>query len=271
MVRNLGISLFLFFMSCSVYAASDIIEFKAPPKNLSEVSLIDARSRDAWLGGRLPNSIYLDWDHFSQPGAGSRGSLRKNPQLIADDLALIGIHKDQPIYIYGRGIKGRADEGRLAWIFYWLGFKKIYISDFNTAKIWSDKALEKGPYFPKSTKPWKVDLRSTDILSLADYKKMRKERKPLILIDLRGHGQKEKLPGIYTPHDLALHWTLFLTHPQIAKSSIENLLKSRSFDKSSTPIIPISFAGLRSAYIYLILKSWGYESYFIPDGFSMEL
>lgn len=269
MIYKLLILLFTFYTT-TTFAINEVIRFGTPPRNLSQISLIDARSRDSWLKGRLPNSIYLEWEHFSQPGAGSRGSLRVNPQQIADDLAHIGIHKDHPVYIYGRGVKGSGNEGRLGWMFYWLGFKKIYITDFNTAKAWSDKDLQKGPHFPKSIKPWKVDLRTNDILSQNDYKKWIVDKKPHVLIGLRGNKNKENLPGVYSKLDLEIYWTIFLTHPKVAQQRIDDYLKSKSLNKTA-PIVPISFAGLRSAYVYLLLKSWGYNGFFIPDGFSMEL
>ncbi len=267
---------YLFLMNFS-YAfglesvVGSVVEFKPPPKNLSQINLIDARNRDTWLEGRLPKSIFLDWDHFSQPGIGSRGSLRTNPQIIVNDLALIGLDINQPIYVYGFGAKGEGSEGRLAWMLYWLGFKKIYVTNFKTAQIWSGKKLEKGPYFPVPTKSWTAKLRTDLLLSLKEYKKWRAEKKPHILIDLRGQRADVGLPGIYSSSNLNIDWKTFIRNPEIVRSNIDNYISQEKFDKSKIPIISISFAGLKSAYVALLLNSWGYKTYLIPDGYSMEI
>ncbi len=245
--------------------------FKMPTKNKETVKVIDARSRNRWLKGRLPNAVYLDWEQLSQPGAGSRGSLRQDPQVLADDLARAGFHINDTVYIYGKGVFGEGNEGRIAWLLYGLGFTNIHVTDFIAAKAWSGLPLEKGPYFPSPVTKWQRKLRDDLTLTLQDFKSLKsKSDKKFVLMDLRGKYANTKLPGIFHPSDLNINWKLFLTQPQLVQSIILDYYEKNNFDKDIL-ILPISFAGLRSSYVSLLLKSWGFNPKVIPEGFSIEL
>jgi 3-mercaptopyruvate sulfurtransferase SseA len=244
--------------------------FSAPKVSLNKIKIIDARSRDRWLKSRLKNSVFFDWDHFSQPGAGSRGSLRINPQVTADDLANSGFSPSDTVYIYGYGSRGRGNEGRIAWMLYRLGFDKIHITDFKTAVSCSKGALESGPFMPTPVSKWTPKLREDLTLRFSEFKKWTSDKnKKYTLIALREQTHP-KLPGVYSPTDLNIRWSFFVEQPDKIKAAIEEHLKRKNYDKD-VPILPISFAGLSSAYVCLILRSWGFNALLVPEGYSIEL
>ena len=269
MLFILFISTFGVFQNCFAYDFNSI--FAAPKEPPSKVKVIDARSRDRWLKGRLKDSVFFDWDHFSQPGAGSRGSLRIDPQVVADDLADSGFSPSDTVYIYGYGASGRGNEGRIAWLLYGLGFNKIHVSDFKTAVAWNKKLLVKGPFVPTPVAKWTPKLRNDLTLKFSQFKKnwVSNKNKKYILIGMR-RGAKPKLPGVYFPSELNIELNLFLKQPDQIRTAILEHMKRKKYDKS-VPILPLSFAGLSSAYVCLILKSWGFNALLIPEGYSIEL
>ena len=259
---------FGFFQNCFSYDFKSI--FSAPKEPPSKVKVIDARSRDRWLKGRLKDSVFFDWDHFSQPGAGSRGSLRIDPQVVADDLANSGFSLTDTVYIYGYGSRGRGNEGRIAWMLYRLGFNKIYVSDFKTAVAWSKKPLESGPFIPTPVTKWTPELRKDLTLKFDKFKNWASDKnKKYMIIALRGR-KNLKLPGMYSSADLNIKWKFFLEQPDQIRTAILEHMKRNKYDKS-VPILPLSFAGLSSAYVCLVLKSWGFNAFLIPEGYSIEL
>ena len=225
---------------------------------------------DDWLKSRLKGSVFFDWDQFSQPGAGSRGSLGTNPQVVADDLANSGFHINDTVYIYGKGSRGRGNEGRIAWLLYTLGFNKIHVTDFRTAKAWSNQPLESGPYIPTPVAKWTPKIRGDLTFKFSDFKEWASDKnKKYILIGLRGNSVPP-LPGVYASTDLNISWRFFVEKPNEIRNRLNRYINDNKIDPLVT-IFPVSFAGLSSAYVCLILKSWGYNSRLIPEGYSIEL
>lgn len=244
---------------------------KSKAKIVNQTKLIDARSRERWLKKRLPKSIYIDWDHLSQPGVGSRGSLRENPQILADDFARMGLSPTDTVYIYGDGQRGSGAEGRLAWTLHWLGFKKIFVTNYSEALKWSQAQTESGPYVPTPTQKWSVKTDTSLIITKSEFVNLKNSSpKKIVTINLKSRSPTF-LPEPYNPSDLNIYWTDFLDHEKFVKAQLDEYFIRLKLNKKETLVMPLSFAGLRSAYICLILKSWGYNSKINPEGYSIDL
>jgi hypothetical protein len=243
------------------------VEFGPPPSRA--VKLIDARSRDAWLKSHIPGAVSIAWDQFSQPGAASRGTPRIEPQIVADDLAHLGISPKDTIYIYGKGVYGRGNEGRLAWDLYGLGFQKIFLTDYAQAQAWWNGTLARGSQDVKPGKKWKVKKQTDLHLPLTTYRKEFGKKKYL-LIAIRPQGTNIVFPGVFQNTEIKFSLSDFADDGKVVRKTIDEWIAAKGYPSTIT-LLPISIAGLSSAYAVLKLKSWGYNTKLIAEGYSSEL
>ena len=96
-----------------------------------ETVLVDARSPFEFGLSHIPGSINLQWQDFSIPGSPNQGFLDLDKFKLARRLALVGIDPETPVLILGLGVKGDGAEGRLAWMFKFLGITKVTTASYD--------------------------------------------------------------------------------------------------------------------------------------------
>jgi len=236
---------------------------------LASTKIIDARNRDAWLKQRWPQSVYLNWEQLSQPGVGSRGSLRESPEQLADDLARAGLHRDDAVLILGDGPSGRGNEGRIAWLLQSLGFKSVRVAVYTTtASGTKPLQLESGPYKPTPVARWKPqpDLRA--VITAREFAKLNQARRPLIL-DVRPARIKDPLPKAFAGFvQHRIDWREFFTADGLPRNDARSTLPPIA---QQNGVIVVSFAGLSSSGVTLILREWGYDARNLAEGLSWFL
>lgn len=276
--KGLGLGLFLVFCGGPVFSNNakpwKFVEFVTPPPRSATnssggIKFIDARPRDSWLRAHIPGAVTIKWDQLSQPGAASRGAPRINAQIVADDLAHLNIHRNDVVYVYGDGVQGRGDEGRMAWILYGLGFEKIYVTDFLQAKAWWNGPLATGARGASPGKKWKPKPRSDLSLPIGKFRKDFGNKKYL-LIAIRPAGADVTFPGLFQNIELKFSLNEFANEGLLVRKALDEWIKAKGLSPDVV-ILPISFAGLSSAYAVLKLKAWGYGTQLIPEGYSEEL
>jgi thiosulfate/3-mercaptopyruvate sulfurtransferase len=96
-----------------------------------ETVLVDARSPFEFGLSHIPGSINLQWQDFSIPGSPNQGFLDLDKFKLARRLAFVGIDPETPVLILGLGAKGDGAEGRLAWMFKFLGISKVTTASYD--------------------------------------------------------------------------------------------------------------------------------------------
>gem|GEM_PF-5608846 len=248
------------------HGAASATIFVRDPQLTPKTKVIDARNRDTWLRERWPRSVYLNWEQLSQPGAGSRGSLRESPDRLAEDLARAGLHRDDDLLILGDGPRGRGNESRIAWVLQSLGFRNLQVAMYSTLK--SPAARESGPFKPEATARWKpkVDLRA--VITAREFSKLKESRRPLVL-DVRPARIKEPLPKAFAGFvQHRIDWREFFTADGLPRNDARSTLPPLA---QQNGVIVVSFAGLSSAGVTLILREWGYDARNLAEGLSWFL
>ncbi len=240
--------------------------FERPVQITANTRIIDVRTRDAWLVSRIAGSIYLNWEQFSQPGARSRGTLRISNKILAEDLRLAGISVKNRIVLVGDASAGRGNEGRMAWLLARLGFQDITLVSFNDLAA-QNLGLHKGPFALPPTAEWKVKIDDSVHWSRSEFEqKIGKEK--FVVLNVIDPSLNIRLPKIFTDlNPVSMHWKDFIDSAGRPTAQAKQQFQRLGLSKE-VPILVISFAGLSSAYVTLILRDWGFQARLIPEGIS---
>jgi thiosulfate/3-mercaptopyruvate sulfurtransferase len=96
---------------------------KKPLKLNDETVVLDARNDFEYGLAHWSASTHLQWTSLL---ADERNpSVLVTPQVASQRLALIGIEPQTPVLVIGQGIKGNAEEGRLAWTLLYFGVQDV--------------------------------------------------------------------------------------------------------------------------------------------------
>lgn len=106
----------------------------------AEYTIVDARPRDDFLRGHIPDALSLQWEDWCAvppPGAapvlsqaGYWGTLADaSPEWYAERLARCGVASRQPILVYADGLRSKGREGRIAWMLLYLGARHVALLD----------------------------------------------------------------------------------------------------------------------------------------------
>mmetsp|Transcript_58713 Transcript_58713/g.136998 ORF Transcript_58713/g.136998 Transcript_58713/m.136998 type:complete len:732 (-) Transcript_58713:123-2318(-) len=114
---------------------------------LGRWQVLDARAGNEVSAGTIPGAIVLPWQSLSLGGsavAGQTSELRPAAEL-RDMLAGVGVDASQPAVVYGLWHDGWGEEGRLFWMFEYLGYdeSKLYCLD-GGIHAWQQEGLALG-------------------------------------------------------------------------------------------------------------------------------
>lgn len=127
-----------------------------PVKVTAETAIVDARPPFEYSGAHVPRSVNFQWNDFTEPEQAQRGVLQGDLFGIARRLARAGISTETPVVVVGSGLKGGGEEGRMAWMFRYLGIKNVQFSDLDSMKFRLSNLPEENPL--KSVAPWKPEI-----------------------------------------------------------------------------------------------------------------
>ena len=182
--------------------------FCCPIRIKSSTVIVDARSSFHHKLFRLPDSIHVrEKDFFRKNKKGERVSqLKGSLEVEIKRLSLLGLDLSSDILVVGEGKRGKGEEGRLAWIFLYLGFKKVQFSSIDSFKKERafvsesfDSSLSQKNQIPWESRPLKTLLSSKESLLrilgqkvfLHSKKKSKKEK---------GAFLNQKIPSSFYGH-----------------------------------------------------------------------
>ena len=247
-----------------------LIDTETLQQNLGQPGLviIDVRGKAAYeFGGHIPGAVHSTWHEYSDPNAIPKGLLNTDLGQIEQILRRLGINQDSDVVIYSNPFDNWGDEGRMFWMLEYLGHKKLRILDGGWVKWTAEKRpFEHGRMSPAAgnfkAQPMKALMISKDDLKLV----VRAPHPQTAILDARSLEEYlgKEISGIprpgHIPSAIHLAWNGFLNKDATIKDRdvIKEMLEAKGI-QDSQELVCYCTGGVRSAWLYFILKLVGYQ------------
>lgn len=247
-----------------------LIDTKTLEQNLGREGLvvIDVRGQAAYMfGGHIPGAVHATWHDFSDPTAAAKGLLDPDVSRLEQKIRALGVNNDSDIVIYSNPFDNWGDEGRMFWMLQYLGLTQLRILDGGWVKWVAEK--RRFEHMNVTVKPGSFTAEpKPELIVLKDeLKKLVKRPHPeTIIVDARSleeYAGKEvqgiPRPG-HIPSAISVPWNGFL-NPDATVKDVEKL-KAALEEKGvqdGREVICYCTGGVRSAWLYVVLKLVGYD------------
>ncbi|OGW70738.1 MAG: hypothetical protein A3A88_05705 [Nitrospirae bacterium RIFCSPLOWO2_01_FULL_62_17] len=230
--------------------------------------IIDVRGKAAYaFGGHIPGAVNATWHEFSDPDAAAKGLLDPDTSRLEQKIQTLGINPDSDVVIYSNPFDNWGDEGRMFWMLQYLGHARLKILDGGWVKWTAEhRKYEHGVVTPKPGS-FKAAVNSDVIIEKDELKKIVKRPHPETVIadarSLEEYAGKE-ISGIprsgHVPGAASVPWNAFL-NPDATVKDLEKI-RAGLDDKGLHPsheVVCYCTGGVRSAWLYVVLKLAGYQ------------
>lgn len=234
-----------------------------------DVIFIDARGEEAAAKGTVQGAIATAWQPLARCAEGASGDAMWGTILPLDELSEVlstmGITPEKEIILFSDGKDGWGDDGRIAWELIAVGFERVKIADrgfsaLEAAGVPTQKGAE--PFTPAEVTVSTLDethlINTDDLVDIYDTVR---------IVDVRAdeeydgevlYGEKK---GGHLPGAIHIRFTDLFDDNNVLKSNEEltAMFEAAGLSKEDT-IVTYCTAGIRSAYMQLILEMCGFEN-----------
>ena len=230
--------------------------------------IIDVRGKAAYaFGGHIPGAVNATWHEFSDPDAVAKGLLDPNTARLEQKIQALGVNPDSDVVIYSNPFDNWGDEGRMFWMLQYLGHTRLKILDGGWVKWTAEqRKYEYGAVTPKPG-TFKAAVNPDVIVEKDELKKIVKRPHPETVIadarSLEEYAGKE-ISGIprsgHIPGAASVPWNVFLNPDATVKDP--DKIRAGLDDKGLHPsheVVCYCTGGVRSAWLYVVLKLVGYQ------------
>jgi len=252
-IRYLFIMISSVLLFCNPVFAVDLrlISVDQFQKSSSEWTILDARSKKAWLSGHISGALSFCWKDYTRTGAEEIHYKTLPPKLLADALGKIGINNQTPIVIYGDTDTSWGGEGWACWALSWLGHQgPVRLLD-GGIQMWkkSNFPLKTGEEsFTGKTLVYAYQVREDINISATD---IQNNPAAFQLVDTRSFFEwiRGGIPGA-----VHISWKKFYKakgRRPVTSSEVNALLRENSINPEK-PIVYYCTGGIRSGYAWLV-------------------
>ncbi len=231
--------------------------------------IIDVRGKAAYeFGGHIPGAVHTTWHDYSDPNAVAKGLIDPDMTRMEQKIRALGINDDSQVVIYSNPFDNWGDEGRMFWMLEYLGHQNIRILDGGWVKwVEERRPFEHGRVTPKPG-TFTVKLASHIMTTKDVLKGIVKQPHPdTIIVDARSLEEYlgKEVSGIprpgHIPSAIHLAWNGFLNKDATVKDlvTIQASLEEKGLQPDKK-VICYCTGGVRSAWLYYILKLAGYKN-----------
>ena len=233
-----------------------------------DVVVVDVRSKMAFMAsGHILRAVATTWHDFSDPNSGVKGLLDPDIGRLEKKLGALGIGRERQIVVYSNPFDNWGDEGRMYWMLKYLGHPNVRVLDGGWIK-WSAemRPFECGPANPRPT-TFKAEVDPTLVTTKAEVHEIVSESHPgTVVVDARapeeyeGAVQRGIARSGHIPTAVNVPWNQFFNADGTVKTTdqIREILREAGVTPDKK-IISYCTGGVRSAWLYFVLKLAGYE------------
>lgn len=229
--------------------------------------IIDVRGEGAYTA-HIPGAVQSSWHEYSDPQATAKGLIDPDVSRLEKRLQALGINHSSDVVIYSNPFDNWGDEGRMFWMLHYLGHRNVKVLDGG----WPKWTAEHRPYdhVPVNAAPGnvRVSIHPDVIIQKNELKQLVKRDHPdTIIVDARSveeYAGKEidglPRPG-HIPSAVNIPWNGFLLPDATVKplGTLREMFHARGLNERQE-IITYCLGGVRSAWVYFLLKLAGYEN-----------
>lgn len=247
-----------------------LIDTETLEKNLGQPGLvvIDVRGKAAYeFGGHIPGAVHTTWHDYSDQNAVAKGLLDPDMKRMELRMRELGINNDSQVVIYSNPFDNWGDEGRMFWMLEYLGHTNLRILDGGWVKwVEERRPFEHGRVTPKPG-TFTVKVATETAIAKDELKGIVKQSHPnTVIVDARSLEEYmgKEVSGIpragHIPSAIHLAWNGFLNKNATVKDL--ETLKAGFEEKGlrrDQEIVCYCTGGVRSAWLYFVLKLAGYQ------------
>ncbi len=231
-----------------------------------DLVIIDVRGEGAYTA-HIPGAVHSTWHEYSDPQATAKGLLDPDVDRLEKRLQALGINHSSDVVVYSNPFDNWGDEGRMFWMLDYLGHKSVKVLDGG----WPKWTAEHRPYQHEPVRPklgnFKASVQPNVIIDKQELKKLVKSpRRDTVIVDARSveeYAGKEidglPRPG-HIPSAVNIPWSGFLRQDATVKpvSAVREMFHAFGMNEQQE-VITYCLGGLRSAWVYFLLKLAGYQ------------
>ncbi|HZH49990.1 MAG TPA: sulfurtransferase [Nitrospira sp.] len=247
-----------------------LIDTDTLQKSLGKPGLlvIDVRGKAAYeFGGHIPGAVHTTWHDYSDPNAVAKGLLDPDMSRMEQKMRVLGINNDSEVVIYSNPFDNWGDEGRMFWMLEYFGHKNLRILDGGWVKWVNERRpFEHGRVTPKPGN-FTIKVSSHTIIAKDELRALVKQAHPnTMILDARSLEEYlgKEVSGIprpgHIPSAIHLAWNGFLNNNATVKdlATIKAGLEEKGLEPGNE-IVCYCTGGVRSSWLYFVLKLAGYE------------
>ena len=230
--------------------------------------IIDVRGRSAYeFGGHIPGAVHTTWHDYSNPEAVAKGLLDPDVTRMEKKIRALGISNDSRVIIYSNPFDNWGDEGRMFWMLEYLGHRHLRILDGGWVKwVEERRPFEHGRITPNPG-AFTATVTTSTAIAKDELKGMLKQPHPdTIIVDARSLEEYlgKEVSGIpragHIPSAVHVAWNGFLNKDATVKdlTAIRAGLEEKGIQPDKK-IVCYCTGGVRSAWLYFVLKLAGYQ------------
>jgi thiosulfate/3-mercaptopyruvate sulfurtransferase len=234
--------------------------------------VLDARDGGDFRRGHLPGAQRIDWKD-TRDGWGRTGRLGDDDAELARRLGALGVDDQRPVLVVGAANQGWGEEGRIAWMLQYLGLREVDILD-GGFRAWSaaGRPVETGGGADPPRRSFVPRRQAALRAELPDVERWSREG-GAVLLDVRTRNEWDGATpyfeprGGHIPNARHLPWTNLLdgSGAVLSAESIAAQLAPLGIGPR-TPVVVYCTGGVRSAFVWAVLRASGYTDVKNFDG-----
>ncbi len=231
-----------------------------------DLVIIDVRGQGAYTS-HIPGAVHSTWHEYSDPQATAKGLLDPDVARLEKRLQAMGVNNSSDVVVYSNPFDNWGDEGRMFWMLQYLGHKSVKVLDGG----WPKWTAEHRPYEHEPVRPkpgnFTASVQPDVLIEKQELKKLvRSPRRDTVIVDARSveeYAGKEieglPRPG-HIPSAVNIPWNGFLRQDATVKplSALRDMFHAFGMNEQQE-VVTYCLGGLRSAWVYFLLKLAGYE------------
>lgn len=251
------------------FSGKYVVDADYVKENLDHIILVDARGEEAANKKTIKGAIPIMWQYLATCEDGVAGDPNwgciLDVERLSERLSEKGIAQDKEIVLFAAAQEGWGDDGRIAWELIAAGYENVKMVDGGyQALVDAGIETQKGGATPKKAD---VKVEAIDETHLINTDELKANYDDYKVIDVRADEEWEgktlygEANGGHLPGAIHIRFTDLFNEDGTLKSNddIVKMFEEEGISKDDQ-IVTYCTAGIRSAYMQLVLEMCGFEN-----------